>query len=161
MKILLENWRGFLKESQEAPGVISFDFDDTLALADSEYQYIGPNKRLLSLFNQFKNKGYTVYIITSRKEANESKHGQDGSATVSGFVEEYGLNPDGIFFTHPEDKVHTLMKKGVILHFDDDDYEIAAIAEHAPEIGYVKVNYANGEIESGQEHINRLLGGAE
>ena len=161
MKILLENWRGFLKENQEVPKVISFDFDDTLALADSEYQYIGPNKPLLSLFGQFKDRGYKVYIITSRKEANEDSHRKKGSATVNEFVEEHGLNPDGIFFTHPEDKVHTLMRKGVTLHFDDDDYEIAAIAEHTPEIGYVKVNYANGEIESGQEHINQLLGEIE
>ena len=44
MKILFENWREFVEE--ETPKIISFDFDDTLALVDSEYQYIGPNEPL-------------------------------------------------------------------------------------------------------------------
>jgi len=162
MKLLMETWKKYITEVEaEEANVISFDFDDTLALADSEYEYIGPNEPLLSLFKQFKDRGYKVYIITSRKEANEDSHRKKGSATVNEFVEEYGLSPDNIIFTHPEDKVHTLRRVGVILHFDDDDYEIAAIEKHAPEIKYVTIDYTDGAITSGQEHIDELLGEIE
>jgi hypothetical protein len=53
------------------------------------------------------------------------------------------------------------MKKGVTLHFDDDEYEMAAIKQLAPEIGTVQIDYTNGAIRAGQEHIDRILGEAE
>ena len=50
MKLLMETWKKFITEVEtEEANVISFDFDDTLALADSEYKYIGPNEPLLSI----------------------------------------------------------------------------------------------------------------
>jgi FMN phosphatase YigB (HAD superfamily) len=159
MKLLFENWRKFIEE--ETPKVISFDFDDTLSLVDSEYQYIGPNKPLLELFREFQNRGFKVYIVTSRLEKNEEMYKERGDMTVELFITEHGLNPDRIIFTNLEDKVHTLRRNGAVLHFDDDEFEIAAIDQIAPEIGAVQINYTNGAIKSGQEHIDRILGEAE
>ena len=156
MKILFENWREFVEK--ETPKVVSFDFDDTLALVDSEYQYIGPNSPLLSLFAEFQNRGFKVYIVTSRLEKNEEMYRERGDMTVNLFISEHGLSPDGIIFTNLEDKVHTLKRIGAVLHFDDDEFEMAAIEQGAPEIGTVQINYANGAIKIGQEHIDRILG---
>ena len=161
MHNLMETWKNYIAEIQsEEANVVSFDFDDTLALEDSEYQYVGPNKPLLSLFKQFQDKGFDVYIVTSRKEANEDMYRErPNTATVNEFVAEQGLSPDQVIFTNMEDKVHTLKRIGALLHFDDDDYEIAAINNNAPEIGTVKINYSSGAIMSGQRHIEKLLGG--
>ena len=170
MRHLMETWKNYIAEIQsEESNVISFDFDDTLALEDSEYQYVGPNKLLLNLFRLFKEEKkvvngekinmYKVYIVTSRKEANEDMYRErPNTATVNEFVAEQGLNPDQVIFTNMEDKVHTLKRIGALLHFDDDDYEIAAIDKGAPKIGTVKINYANGAIMSGLGNIERLLG---
>jgi len=159
MKILFENWREFVEE--ETPKIISFDFDDTLSLVDSEYQYIGPNKSLLTLFREFQNRGFKVYIITSRLEKNEEVFKERGDMTIDLFIAKHGLNPDDIIFTNLEDKIHTLRRVGAVLHFDDDEFEIAAIDQIAPEIGTVQINYTNGAIKSGQDHIDRLLGETE
>ena len=162
MQNLMETWKNYIAEIQnEESNVISFDFDDTLALVDSEYQYIGPNGPLLSLFKQFKDKGFEVYIVTSRLERNEEMYRKRGDITINLFVAEHGLNPDRIIFTNLKDKVHTLRRVGAILHFDDDEFELAAIDQFAPEIGSVRINYSDGSIISGQEHIERILGETE
>ncbi len=160
MQRLMETWKNYIAEIQnEESKIVSFDFDDTLALGDSKYRYIGPNKPLLSLFRQFKGKGFDVYIVTSRSKANEDKYREDANQmAVDEFVAEHGLSPDGIFFTHPHDKVHTLREHGVILHFDDDEFELGPIDQLAPEIGTVRINFEDGSIMSGQEHIDKLLG---
>ncbi len=163
MQNLMETWKSYIAEIQnEESNVISFDFDDTLALEDSEYHYIGPNEPLLSLFKQFQGKGFKVYIVTSRLEKNEDMYRKrPNTAVVDTYIKENGINPDRIIFTNMEDKVHTLRRIGALLHFDDDEFELAAIDQIAPEIGTVRINYSDGSIMSGQEHIDRLLGETE
>ena len=166
MRHLMETWKNYIAEIQsEESKIVSFDFDDTLALEDSEYHYVGPNRPLLGLFKLFQRKGYNVYIVTSRSKENEDLPRKNPNvATVDEFLAEHGLNQDGIFFTHPQDKVHTLREQGVILHFDDDEFELGSIdtANAAnpkdPQIGTVRINFETGAMMSGQEHIQRLLG---
>ena len=45
-----------------------------------------------------------------------------------------------------------------MLHFDDDEMEWAALEAHAPDINVVKIDYKNGKIFDGINHIMKLIG---
>ena len=164
MQRLMETWKNYITEIKAEGSefkVISFDFDATLALQDRDFNYFGPNEPLLSLFEQFKGKGFKVYIVTSRKQENEVR--EEGEITVADFVAEHGLRPDKIIFTFPNDKAETLKHEGVILHFDDDDYELIEIDQLVDvDIHGVKVNFPDGTIsEDDFLRVKQLLGETE
>jgi len=155
LKDFNKKWNLYLEQKGAKPRTISFDFDDTLIQSDADYNYEGPNKFTVSLFKKFKEKGFNVIIVTSRMEKFES---DEDRMAVRDFVKEMGLKPDGIYFTEGKDKAHLLKNLGVMLHFDDDEYEWAALEAHAPDINVVKIDYRNGKIFDGFKHIMKLIG---
>ena len=155
MKDFNKKWNQFLEQKGIKPKVVSFDFDDTLTLLDSEYNYKAPNKFVVSLFKKFKEKGFKVLIVTSRMEKFES---DENRLAVKDFVDEMGLKPDGIYFTEGQDKAPLLKNLDVVLHFDDDEYEWAALEAHAPHIKIAKIDYKSGKIFDGFKNIMKLIG---
>ena len=129
MKLLFENWRRYLKE-QEEPVVVTFDFDDTLALSnwdeeEGNWAHIGPHKSFIDKLQQYKNKGNTVYVVTSRNEKYESQALENpNQKAVQEFLDEHGINVDGVYFTNGQSKIETLLQLGSTIHHDDDPGDI-------------------------------------
>jgi len=129
MKLLFENWRRYLKE-QEEPKVVTFDFDDTLALSnwdeeEGNWAHIGPHKSFIDKLQQYKNKGNTVYVVTSRNEKYESQALENpNQKAVQEFLDEHGINVDGVYFTNGQSKIETLLQLGSTIHHDDDPGDI-------------------------------------
>jgi len=127
MRNLFENLKNMEKEENK---VVTFDFDDTLALSHWDedidwWVHDGPYDVMMKKFFDFKEKGYTIYIVTSRHESQEGET-RPSSTTVIDFVNKYNLKPDGIFFTDGRLKASKLKELGTILHHDDDLEEIRA-----------------------------------
>ena len=134
MKLLLENWREYLKEEEQK--VVTFDFDDTLSLShydpdlDYGWVYDGPHKPFIEKLFKHLSEGHTVYIVTSRHGDREldSLENPDQRA-VQEFLDEHGIKVSGVFFTDGKLKVQKLLELGSSLHHDDDPEEIAAAEE--------------------------------
>lgn len=128
MKLLFENWHNYLKENTQR--VVTFDFDDTLALShwgeeEDDWVHDGPHTPFIEKLKKHKAEGDTVYIVTSRHEEFETKALKTpGQYAVSEFVEEYGLPVDGIYFTNGKPKIKTLLMLGSVMHHDDDPEDI-------------------------------------
>jgi hypothetical protein len=111
--------------------IVSFDFDSTIEakkpnpddptgipLSD------GIDPRAVRLIEKERAEGNEVIIVTSRLSPDDNR-AHYKSEEVFETAEELGI--DKIYFTGGEDKVHTLIKLGVIRHYDDDTHEINAI----------------------------------
>ena len=147
MKQFLNSWKRFLIEGS-SKGVVTFDFDDTLLgfRLDPDWGIVQdqPKHEIIQLLKKFKKDGYTVYIVTSRHEKNETKddYNKDHPAfitSVADFVELHALPIDGIFFTNGMLKFKKLIELESIRHHDDDPSEIEAIKQYAPHIEVVVV----------------------
>ena len=149
MKLLLENWRKYLKEAK----LRVFDFDDTLIRYNSEWEYEGNNDNIIDFLRRFHGAGYKVFIVTTRFEEFETSPDR---INIAHFVEEYNLPIAGIIFTENQDKVYTLQDLGSLLHFDDDEFEHAAIEQKAPHIKTVKIDYQTGNIVDGLQYIKEM-----
>jgi len=131
MKNAFENWREYLKEEE----VVTFDFDSTLSLShwgkeEDNWVHDGPYLPMIKMFKQYKNKGYKVYIVTSRYSKFEKDAEMvENQRSVKEFVEEYHLYPDGIIFTDGNLKADTLKSLNSLIHYDDDPVEIQAAEE--------------------------------
>ena len=107
--------------------IVTFDFDDTLTLPhyDEEEELwtsgLEPNKKTISALKKFASKGYEVKIVTSRHGT--GKHKKD----VATFAKKHNLPIKDIIFTNGKDKVHTLLRIGSVLHYDDDPHELSLI----------------------------------
>jgi len=129
MKLLFENWRQYLKE-QEEPVVVTFDFDDTLALSDWDeeegtWSHAGPHESFIEKLQQHKNNGSTVYVVTSRNEKYEPHALENpNQKAVQEFLDEYGIAVDGVYFTNGRPKIETLLQLGSTIHHDDDPGDI-------------------------------------
>lgn len=128
-----ETWTKYLVENDQ-PFVVSFDFDGTLTTNEfvfgpySTIEDTNPNIELIDKMKQYKQKGARVYIVTRRnKDENSIKE-------IVAFIRAFKLPIDGLHFTNQQDKVHTLSKLGVQLHYDNDPQEISAIKQYAPHI---------------------------
>jgi len=129
MKLLIENWRKYLSEGNNM--IVTFDFDDTLSLShwgeeEDDWVYDGPHEMMIERIKKFiADPSVTVYIVTSRYEDREQKSQEDpGQKAVREFLNEKGIDVDGIFFTNGKPKIETLLKLGSILHHDDDPGDI-------------------------------------
>jgi hypothetical protein len=147
MKQFLNSWKRFLIEGS-SKGVVTFDFDDTLLgfRLDPDWGIVQdqPKHEIIQLLKKFKKDGYTVYIVTSRYEKNETKddYNKDHPAfitSVADFVELHTLPIDGIFFTNGMLKFKKLIELESIRHHDDNPSEIEAIKQYAPHIEVVVV----------------------
>lgn len=134
-----ETWTKFMAESEQ-PRIITFDFDGTLTSNRFSYspystsEDVGPNLENIERIKKFKKEGARVYIVTRRLKE------QHSIEEIVAFVRAFKLPIDGLHFTNLQDKVHTLMRLGCQMHFDDDPQEIAAIKQYAPYIKAVKVH---------------------
>lgn len=164
MKYILENWRkhmtylkkhpymephGLQEEVEEK--VITFDFDDTLSLSHFDWDlddwiHDGPHLPMIKRYKKYQDKGYKVYIVTSRHQEFKDKDGNwftfypkvtpsekyftDYQMPVQKFIDEYNLRPDGVIFTNGKLKIDALKKLKAAVHHDDDTEEIEA-AENA------------------------------
>ena len=129
MKLLFENWRHFLKEQNESR-VITFDFDDTLSLShwgeeEDDWVYDGPNLPFIEKLKKYKAAGDTVYVVTSRYEKyEESSLEKSDQRAVQEFLDEHGIDVDGVYFTNGQPKIETLLQLGSTMHHDDDPGDI-------------------------------------
>jgi FMN phosphatase YigB (HAD superfamily) len=152
--MIFEKWRNYLREQEgEEARIVTFDFDDTLIRYDSDWEYKDDNNHIIDLFKRFYNAGYKVFIVTTRLQKHEASPDR---INVAQFVKEHNLPVAGVIFTEGEDKVHTLQDLNSLLHFDDDDFEWAAIEQKAPHIKIVKINYQTGDIIDGLQHIKEM-----
>ena len=117
------------KEYSSNP-VVSFDFDDTIFMTqwdnknndlvrDDEGNPIGTlNKDIAKKIKEYKNKGYTVYVITTRFEKwrpETEKFLQDND--LMNYIDE-------VIFTNNAWKANTCKKYGVKIHYDDYPEEL-------------------------------------
>ena len=129
MKLLFENWRQYLKEQNESR-VVTFDFDDTLSLShwgeeEDDWVHDGPNTPFIEKLRKHKAAGDTVYVVTSRLEKYESDalEGPNKKA-VQEFLDDHGIDVDGVYFTEGQPKIETLLQLGSTIHHDDDPGDI-------------------------------------
>ena len=130
MKQLFENWRKFLAEQNESK-VVTFDFDDTLAKSDfnnetGTWKHVGPYEPMMKRIKYFIGEaGTKVYVVTSRRAGREAASLNDeNQRSVQEFLDEHGLEVDGVYFTDGEPKIETLLAKGSVMHHDDDPEDI-------------------------------------
>ncbi len=139
-------------QEEENDNVVTFDFDDTLSLSHfdrekDDWVHDGPHLPMIGKFNKYKDLGYKVFIVTTRHQEYKDDQGwytlypktsnnKEGKKyfspdqrAVEQFIEEYNLEPDGIFFTNGDLKVKTLLKLRSSVHHDDDLEEIEAAKE--------------------------------
>ena len=124
MKTLNENKNG---------KVVTFDFDNTIVFShdqisdDGEQDWMvgGANPYTIGLVKQFKQRGCTVFIVTSRNQAIERPHDN-----VKTLLDQLEIEVDGIFYTNGERKARKLYELGSSIHFDDDPKEHEAVVAY-------------------------------
>jgi|TARA_R100000008_G_scaffold83247_1_gene68433 FMN phosphatase YigB (HAD superfamily) len=130
MKLLFENWRKYLNE-QEEKKVVTFDFDDTLAKSDfndetGTWKHAGPYEPMMKRIKEFiREPDVVVYVVTSRYEDREAQSLEnEEQRAVQEFLDEHGLNVDGVYFTNGNAKIETLKNLNSSMHHDDDPEDI-------------------------------------
>lgn len=110
--------------------IVTFDFDGTLWRwgFDPEEgifcRSCGPDPAALEALREWRNKGVSVHIVTSRGSSNRSE--------VDLFTDEWGNLIDGVHFTEGCFKANTLATLGSIIHFDDDLEELKELEKLEP-----------------------------
>ena len=138
MKLLFENWRRFLNEQNESK-VVTFDFDDTLSLShwgeeEDDWVHDGPNTPFIDKLRKHKAAGDTVYVVTSRFEKHEAAAlEKPNQYAVQEFLDEHGIDVDGVYFTNGQSKIETLLQLGSTMHHDDDPGDILDSRENGIE----------------------------
>lgn len=107
--------------------IISFDFDDTLTLADWDMELAilrgyGPHHENIIMAKAFHAEGNEVIIVTARSPRSQ--------AVIMGFIDEHQLPVKRVFFTSHTPKGPILKKLGVEFHFDDRDDQVSSAEAH-------------------------------
>jgi len=131
MKLLLENWRKYIKEEDNLEqNIYSFDFDNTLiryeTLEDGDVEYLGPHEANIQLLKDLAADGNKVIIVTSRAKLKGEKLSWDKAPTPEEAIQEFDLPVDEVYYTHGNFKAEKLLELGVSMHWDDDEEEVAA-----------------------------------
>ena len=135
MKQILENWKRYLIEDMYEPKTITFDFDNTIMMTrpDEDWGQVvdGPNKDVIKIMRDHKQKNHRVIVVTSRMKANETGGPYDPDhpaymPSVAEYLEKQNVVVDQIIFTNGNLKVDKLIELGSDLHFDDDEEELDA-----------------------------------
>ena len=100
-------------------GVISVDFDDTLACLSDEKQgllwcvmdVLKPNQKILDLIHEKVKEGYVVDIVTARDKWALSE--------VHDFISEHNVPIRNVHYTAGKIKTQVLKEIGSVLHIDD------------------------------------------
>jgi len=130
MKLLLENWRKYLKEGDHLEqNIYSFDFDNTLirykTLEDGDVEYLGPHEENIQLVKDLAADGNKVIIVTSRSKLKGEKRPWDDAPTPEEAIIEFGLPIEEVYYTFGDFKAEKLLELGVSKHWDDDEEEVA------------------------------------
>ena len=127
MKLILENWRKYLKEEEQK--TYSFDFDNTLiryhTLEDGDVEYLGPHEENIQLVKDLASKGHKVIIVTSRCKLKGPKREDDKAPTPEEGIQHFGLPIEEVYYTSGDFKASKLVELGVVKHWDDDEDEVA------------------------------------
>ena len=121
--------------------VITFDFDNTIAMSQMKFKdekpkivFEGYNKQILTLMMNYINDGHDVHIVTARDKAKESFFPDD---TVEKHLDKLQLSayfwPDKVHYTNDTPKREKLEELGSVLHYDDN------LQEHIDNFGGIKV----------------------
>ena len=148
MKLLLENWRKFLKEEDNLEqNIYSFDFDNTLiryhTLEDGDVEYLGLHDENIQKVRDLAADGHTVIIVTSRSPLEGPKKPWDDAPTPEELIAELDLPIETVEYTRGDFKADLLLKLGVSHHWDDDQEEVDAA--EAAGIGATKVEVPGEE----------------
>ena len=139
------NFKEYLTENTQK--VISFDFDNTLAntrrTEDGDYAtdeqgnlYVdGSNAQIIDLLWQYHQQGYKIWIVTARMATHTAKK------QVEDFVKQHDLPVEKMYFTNYRKKGPLMAKLQHVVakHYDDSQYEIDSIKQHAPKIEAILV----------------------
>ena len=128
MRLLLENWRKYLKEDKQK--IYSFDFDNTLVkyhtLEDGDVVYLGPHEGNIQLVKDLAAEGIKIIIVTSRcGPATGPKKPWDDTPTPEEAIIEFNLPVEEVYYTFGDFKADKLLELGVSKHWDDDEEEVA------------------------------------
>jgi len=128
MKLILENWRKYLKEEDNLEqNVYSFDFDNTLiryhTLEDGDVIYLGPHEENIQLAKDLAAAGNKVIIVTSRSKL-KKKLPWDNAPTPEEAIVEFDLPIEEVYYTFGDFKDAKLLDLGVAKHWDDDEEEV-------------------------------------
>jgi len=163
MKLLLENWRKYLKEEDNLDqNIYSFDFDNTLiryhTLEDGDVEYLGPHEENIALLKDLAAQGNKVIIVTSRCKLKGEKKPWDVAPTPEEAIIEFGLPVEEVHYTYGNLKADKLMELGVIKHWDDDEDEVAAAGAAGIEAVAVPVegDIANQLRDKWCDHIQEI-----
>jgi len=116
---------------------ISFDFDNTLSRVDIQ-----------NFAKELVNKGYEVWIVTSRTDTELSlsrgwnwvKNQNDVLYKVA---ESCGILRESIHFTDHVDKIEFLQGKNFLFHIDDDPDELWEIVKSGDTCKVVNANHSD------------------
>lgn len=98
------------------PQIISFDFDDTICMANCV-----PNYKIIRLINEYITHGYHCVIVTARNEWQEKDGTKNGiyDISVKDFCKKHNLLITDIIFTGHKYKGPFLKDIEAIKHYDD------------------------------------------
>lgn len=105
---------------------ISFDFDGTL---DDEFGELTKNEQkefIQSLAKRYKNLGHDVMILTKRYGPEFKDKGLKNEH-LSPYKLAKELAIDKVYFTNREMKFSYIIKMGIDVHFENDEYEVQLI----------------------------------
>lgn len=119
---------------------VSFDYDGTLALPYVE-----------EFAKELVEKGYEVWIVTSRFENDETPNLNND---LWGTCKRVGIPKHNVKFTNFVDKIVFLKDKGFIFHLDDDLYELTAIMESKDSCKPLNVGHSDWK-ENCLEKLNK------
>lgn len=114
---------------------ISFDFDGTLV---DEFGGFPKNKQkefIQSLAIEYKNLGHDVMILTKRYGPEFKQMGlKNEYISVYDLARKLGI--DKVHFTNREMKFSYIIRMGIDVHFENDEYEVDLINRKCKEVGH-------------------------
>jgi hypothetical protein len=117
---------------QMSKKVVSFDFDDTLCMADGS-----PNAKMMDLVRKYAQEGFKCYIVTARNKQHESskwiRENQPDRVRVKDFIKEHDLPIKQVHFTNHIEKGPILFQIESIRHYDDSHEHLKSAREHGIE----------------------------
>jgi len=114
-------------EEDKNSKVATFDFDETLAIWEYEdYEKIRnyPNTKVIEIMKKLSNKGFDIYIVTSRHKGR--------SSDVEDFLQSYDLPVKQTYYAGG-DKATILKDLNSKVHFDDDEEEFGVYRKLYPD----------------------------
>lgn len=110
-------------------GKISFDFDDTLCMANGQ-----PNFQMIEKLRYHHRNGHEIIIVTARDRDHEDdawiKENEPKRVKVIDFIKIHKLPISAIHFTNHALKGPILQRQNVTTHYDDDEEQLMSSKKH-------------------------------